>query len=312
MPKISAADIATKVQALYKPKSKDRDIITTGGSLKRPTKPEDFILAPKGHPWQTLTGLLGVPYNIVVQVAGAPDSGKSTLAGEIMAEAQRRGVYVILWDTERKFDKVRFEKHFGGKPEELNIVETTMIRKGAGAMLKYVNTIKELDPAAKILLVHDSVGGSISRSRAEREIDNEKSPQPGSEAVENSDYMRHVIATFDKYPDSTALLLINQMTMKIGPMPGKSRSGGEKISFHSSLIVEMTRVQDLTKVVKGIKVKEGIISRAKIAKNHLSQNELSVHEMRIKITAKGWQLLDIVEEGEESNEDEEADSSSDS
>ena len=307
MAKINAAAIAAKVQALYKPKSKDRDIIATGANLKRPSKPEDFVLAPKGHPWQTLTGLLGIPYGIIAQVAGAPDSGKSTLAGQIMAEAQRNGVYVVLWDTERKFDAVRFDKHFKGNSKELLVVETTMIRKGAGAMLKYVAAIKEADPNARILLVHDSVGGSISRSRADRDIDDEKNPQPGSEAVENSDYMRHIVATFDKYPDSIALLLINQMTMKIGPMPGKSRSGGEKISFHSSIIVEMTRVQDLTKVVKGVKVKEGIISRAKIAKNHLSQSELSVHEMRVKVTAAGWQPMTL----EENDNDEEAESSTD-
>lgn len=295
MAKISAADIAAKVQGLYKPKSKDREMIGTGANLKRPTNPEDFSLAPKGHPWTKLTGLLGLPWDMIVQVAGAPDSGKSTVAGQFMAEAQRNGVYVILWDTEKKFDRLRYEKHFGGNADDINIVATTIIRKGAGAMFKYVNMIKQADPSAKILLVHDSVGGSVSRARAEREMDDDKNAQPGSEAVENSDYMRHVIATMDKYPGSIALLLINQMTMKIGPIPGKSRSGGEKISFHSSMIIEMTRIQDLTKIVKGVKVKEGIISRAKIAKNHLSQTDLSVQEMRVKITAAGWSEVSTAE-----------------
>lgn len=288
MAKLSAAEIAKKVQQLYKPKDPNKDIIATGATLKRPTNPEDFILADENSPWKTLTGLLGVPFDMIVQIAGAPDSGKSSIAGQFMAWAQQQGCYVILWDTERKFDKVRFEKHFGGKADELNVVNTTIIRKGAGAMFKYIKTIMDADPDAKILLVHDSVGGSVSRARAERELDDERNAQPGSEAVENSEYMRHVIATFDKYPGRLALILINQMTMKIGPMPGKSRSGGEKISFHSSMIIEMTRVMDLTKITKGVKVKTGIISRAKIAKNHLSQTENSVHEMRVKVTAKGW------------------------
>lgn len=288
MAKISAADIAAKVQGLYDKKDKSRNIIGTGATLKRPTKPEDFICAPEGHPWQALTGLMGIPFDTIVQVAGAPDSGKSTVAGQFMAAAQKQGVYVILWDVEKKFDKIRFEKHFGGNPDEINTVTTTTIRKGAGAMFKYVNTIISNDPHARVLIVHDSVGGSVSRARAEREMDDEKNPQPGSEAVENSDYMRHVIATFDKYEGQLALLLINQMTDKIGPMPGKSRSGGNKISFHSSLIVEMTRVSDITKVVKGVKMKTGIISRAKIAKNHLSLTENSVHEMRVQVDASGW------------------------
>lgn len=288
MAKISAADIAKKVQGLYNPKDKSRDIIATGTTLKRPTEDTDFVLAPEGHPWRVLTGLKGLPYDVITQIAGAPDSGKSTIAGQFAAWAQKQGVYVILWDTEKKFDKVRFEKHFGGKAADLNIVATTMIRKGAGAVFKYINTIVEMDPKAKILVIHDSVGGSVSRARAEREMDDDRNAQPGSEAVENSDYMRHVVATFDKHEGKIAYLLINQMTMKIGPMPGKSRSGGEKISFHSSMIIEMTRVQDLTKVTKGVKVKTGIISRAKIAKNHLSQTENSVHEMRVMVDATGW------------------------
>lgn len=288
MSKLTAAELAKKVRALYNPKDKSKDIIVTGDTLKRPTNPEDFILAPESHPWRELTGLMGLPFDIITQVAGAPDSGKSTLAGQFMAWAQEQGIYVILWDTEKKFDKVRYEKHFKGKATDLSVVATTTIRKGAGAVFKYINTIMTSDPKAKVLVVHDSVGGSVSRARAEREIDDEKNPQPGSEAVENSDYMRHVVAHIDKYEGAIAYLLINQMTDKIGPMPGKSRSGGNKISFHSSMIIEMTRIQDLTKVQKGVKVKTGIISRAKIAKNHLSQTENSVHEMRILVDAKGW------------------------
>lgn len=299
MAKISAADIAKKAQLLYDKKDKNKDVIGTGANLKRPTDDADFILLPESHPWRSLTGLKGLPFGYIIQVAGAPDSGKSTIAGEFMAEAQKQGIYVILWDTERKFDKVRFESQFGGKAEELNVVYTTVIRKGAGAVLKIVSTIMDMDKDAKILIVHDSVGGSVSRARADREMDDEKNAQPGSEAVENSDYMRHVVATIDKYDGNVCLLLINQMTMKIGPMPGKSRTGGEKISFHSSMIVEMTRVQDLTKIVKGVKVKTGIISRAKIAKNHLSQTDNSVHEMRVLVDAAGWHFTEVSDEGED-------------
>jgi RecA/RadA recombinase len=288
MAKISAETIVASVRKLYKPKDKNQDIIVTGATLKRPTNPEDFILAPEDHPWRKLTGLMGLPFDIILQVAGAPDSGKSSLAGQFAAWAQQQCVYVVLWDTEKKFDKVRFEKHFGGKADELNIVATTIIRKGAGAVFKYINAILSLDTAARILVIHDSVGGSVSRARAEQEIDDEKNAQPATEAVENSAYMKHVVAMFDKYEGRIAYLLINQMTQKIGPMPGKSRTGGEKISFHSSMIIEMTRMKDLTKETKGVKVKTGIVSRAKIAKNHLSQSENSVHEMPIVVDAKGW------------------------
>ncbi len=302
MSKLNLKDIVDKVQSLYAPKDASRDMIMTGATLKRPTKPEDFVLAPKGHPWKKLTGLLGLPYDSIVQIAGAYDSGKSTLAGEFMAEAQRQNVYVILGDSEKKFDMTRYNKHFKGNAAELLIVQSTMIRKLAGGMFKYIKVIKEADPTAKILLVHDSVGGSVSRSRLEHQIDDKKANQPGSEAVENSDYMKHIVALMDKYPGSISLLLINQMTDKIGfGQKGQSRSGGHKISFHSSLIVELKKIKTLTKVVDKTKVKTGIITRAKIDKNHLNQGENSVEEMNIMVTVKGWEETDFTFQKEESD-----------
>lgn len=294
MAKININDIVAKAQSLYGKDKTGASMLGNGTVLRRPTRPDEFVLSPEGHPWQQLTGLLGIPYDSIVQIAGAYDSGKSTVAGEFMAAAQKQGVYVILGDSEKKFDKIRFEKHFGGDASQLLVVQSTMIRKLAGGMLKYIKTIKEADQEAKILIVHDSIGGSISRSRAERDIDDEKSNQPGSEAVENSDYMKHIVATMDKYPGSITLVLINQMTDKIGfGQKGQSRSGGHKISFHSSMIIEMKKIKTLTKIVKGIEVKTGIISQAKIEKNHLSQSDTSVNKMNIMVTVKGWNLTDF-------------------
>lgn len=294
MKPINIQSVLAKAQALYKKDTKGAEMLCTGAALKRPTQPEEFIVAPEGHPWKSLTGLMGLPYGYIVQIAGAYDSGKSTVAGEFMAAAQKQGVYVVLLDTEKKFDKVRFEKHFNGSAKDLLIVQSTMIRKGVGGVIKFVDAIKETDPKAKILIVHDSVGGSVSRARAERSIDDEKNQQPGSEAVENSDYMKTIIANFDRYPDSISLLLINQMTDKIGfGQKGQSRSGGHKISFHSSMIIEMKKVKELDKVVNKVKMKTGIISQAKIVKNHLSQTDLSVAQMNIAVDAKGWHSTDF-------------------
>lgn len=294
MAKIDVNKIVESARALYGKDKTGAAMLATGTVLRRPTKPEEFVLAPKDHPWGKVTGLLGIPYDSIVQLAGRYDSGKSTVAGEFMAAAQKQGVYVILGDSEKKFDKNRFDKQFGGDSGQLLVVQSTMIRKLAGGMLKYVKTIKEADPAGKILLVHDSIGGSVSRSRAEREIDDDKSNQPGSEAVENSDYMKHVVATMDKYPGSIAMILINQMTDKIGfGQKGQSRSGGHKISFHSSLILELKKIKTLTKQVNKVETKVGIITEVKVDKNHLSSGEFSVNKMNVMVTAKGWQETDF-------------------
>ncbi len=109
----------------------------------------------------------------------------------------------------------------------------------------------------------------------------------------------------DKYPGSIVLLLVNQMTDKIGfGQKGQSRSGGHKISFHSSLILEFKKIKTLVKKVKGKEVKTGIITQVKIDKNHLSQTENSVNKMNLLVDAKGWHTTDFSFDKEDTDESE--------
>ncbi len=290
MSKLNLQDIVKKTQALYGKDKQGAAMIATGSTLTRPTKPEEFVVLPKDHPWQELTGLMGLPFNYIVQIAGAYDSGKSTIASEFMVAAQKQNVYVVQIDAEKKFDKIRFAA-IGGNPDDLLLVVSTTIRKAAGGAFKYIKTLKEADPNCKILLVHDSIGGSVSKARAERDIDDEKENQPASEAVENSNYMKHIIALIDKYPNSIAVLLLNQMSDKIGfGQKGQSRSGGHKISFHSSLILELKKIKTLTKVVNKVERKLGIITQVKIDKSHFQQG---VYKMNIMVDATGWKETDF-------------------
>lgn len=300
---VDVAKVLAAAQSLY---GKDKDaakIMATGNALYRPTKPEEFIVAPEGHVWRRLTGLMGIPFGYIIQVAGAPDSGKSTIAMEFMVWAQQQGVYVILLDVEKKFDSSRFIK-MGGDPAKLLIIQTTAIRKGAGAIQKFIHAIKATDPGAKILAVHDSVGGSISRARAEKAIDDEKDKQPGAEAVENSDYMKTMVAMLDKYPGSISLFLLNQMTDKIGfGQKGQSRSGGHKITFFCSIIIEMKQIKVVTKKIAKVEVKTGIISQAKVFKTHLGQDENSVYKLNVQVDSKGWHETDFTFEKPEDAEE---------
>ena len=92
----------------------------------------------------------------------------------------------------------------------------------------------------------------------------------------------------NKYPDSIAVVMANQVYAKIGFMQhGDKESGGKKIEFHSSLIVQLKRLKVLTKTVKGLKTKYGILTRAIVTKNHLSQSETSLHQLDFEITASG-------------------------
>lgn len=300
MTKIDLNKIVKDMRKLYDKDKKVQTIISTGADIKQSYTNEDVIPLPKSHPINQLTNLPGLPFNKIVQVAGKPDTGKSTFAGEVMASAQASGATVILFDSEDKFDANRFKNHFKGNPSEILMIKTNEILKGGELARRYITAVKEQDENAKILFVWDSVGGSQSRSHAERELDNEKHAQPGQDAKENGSLMKVLVALINKYPDTIAVYLANQTYAKIGFMQhGDAASGGAKIEYHSSLIVMLKRIKVLTKVVKGVTTKYGIISRATVTKNHLSQGETSVHQLDFKITANGAELTEAVEEDEE-------------
>lgn len=292
MSKIDVSKIVKEVRGLYAKDKKAQTIIGTGDQVKASYDEKDLVPLPANHPLCTLLGINGIPYNKIIQVAGKPDSGKSTCAGELVASAQRGGVQVIYWDSEDKIDSARL-KTFGAKPEDILLIKSNEILRGAEIARKYVTAVKEQDPDAKILFVWDSVGGSQSRSHAERELDSEKHAQPGQDAKENGSVMKMLVALINKYPDSIAVYLANQTYAKIGFMQvGDAAAGGAKIEYHSSFIVMLKRIKVLTKVVKGVKTKYGIITRATVTKNHLSQKETSVHQLDFQVTAAGAVIAD--------------------
>ena len=291
MSKIDVNKIVSDMQKLYSKDKKAQSIITTGNFVKQRYTQDDGIPLPPDHLLARLIGFPCLPYNRIIQVVGRPDTGKSTLATEVMVQGQNTNHQIILWDSEQKWDSARFLA-LGGKPEDVLLIKTNEILKGAELARRFITAVKEQDANAKILFVWDSVGGSQSRSHAERELDNEKHAQPGQDAKENGSVMKMLVALINKYPDSIAVYLANQSYAKIGfMMKGDAAAGGTKIEYHSSLIVMLKRIKVLTKVTKGTTVKYGIISRATVTKNHLSQSATSIHQLDFTITAEGALLL---------------------
>jgi RecA/RadA recombinase len=284
--KIDLSKIVSEMQSLYAKDKKAKAIIATGDHVRVIYTEKDVIPLPASHPLRIVLGLPGIPFNKIVQVAGRADSGKSTLAAEAIVSAQKSGAQVLLLDSEDKFDANRLTS-MGGDPSQILVARTNEILKGAELVRKYINAIKAQDPEAKILFIWDSVGGSQSRSHSERELDSEKYAQPGQDAKEVGSVMN----------------VANQTYAKIGFMQkGDAISGGTKIEYHSSLILMLKRIKVLTKTVKGQLTKVGIITRATVSKNHLSQGATSVHQLDFQVTASGVSISEMEVEDEDDDQ----------
>lgn len=304
MAKVDLSKIVSDMKQLYQKDKKVQSLICLGDSVKTEYTEYDGVPLSENHPLRVMLSLPVLPFNKIIEVAGRPDTGKSTWAYETMVAAQSVGIYVILTDAEDKLDASRFTK-MGGDPKKVLLIKSNETLKSGELMRKFIIAIKEQDPDAKFFYVHDSIGASQSRSHAERELDNEKHAQPGQDAKENSSLMKMFVALINKYPDSIAIYLVNQVYAKIGFMQkGDAIPGGSKIEFHSSFIVMLRRVKVLTKVSKGVTLKTGIISRATVVKNHLSAGKTSIQKLDFIVDAMGTNLAEGFEEEKEEDGEE--------
>jgi RecA/RadA recombinase len=292
--------------------------LSTGKTIVQSDDDKDYIVWTGGDHWQKLTHLKGLPFGRIVQISGKPDSGKSTHAASFMKFAQDQDVLVILWDSERKFSKKRFDDKIGGNSEQMVVVNTNKIIDGARAVAHAINAAKEQKKNLNILIVWDSVGASLNSTEDRDDETEDYSQQPGVTAKENAYTIRKFNKLINKYMNketgehSIAVLVINQTYANIGSV-GQTEKGGGEIYYLSSVIIQLGRKQDLTRVRQGEKYKYGIVSRAKVRKNHLFDGDECIAEMDLVISAEGVHLAKDIkkfddikgwDENEESDGDE--------
>lgn len=268
-----------------------------GDEITLSQDPEDYICSSDIDKfWKPLTGILGIPFGRIVQIAGKPDSGKSTAAMLTMKAAQEQGVTVALWDAEGKFDSVRYRDRMGGDPSEIPVAPSRNILEGVQQVVAYVKALKEMDPDHKVLIVWDSVGASINS--AEDEENDDYSKQPGVTAKEVSWGIRRFNQLIEKFRDkngnyTVAVLCINQVYANIGSV-GFKQKGGSELEYLSSLILEMSRKATLTRTRNKQKIKYGITTVARVKKNHLFGGDDCVAEMDLVVSASGIELANEI------------------
>lgn len=303
---LDIAELVAKAQGRFDKKKKGIAArMKSGDEIALSQNPEDYICSPEINKfWKPLTGLMGVPFGRIVQIAGKPDSGKSTSAMIIMKAAQEQGVLVLLWDAEGKFDSSRFRDRMGADPSQIPVAPSRNILEGVQQIVAYVKAAKEMDPNQKMIIVWDSVGASINS--AEDEENDDYSKQPGVTAKEVSWGIRRFNQLMEKYRDSDgnytiAVLCINQVYANIGSV-GFKQKGGAELEYLSSLILEMSRKGNLIRTKNKQQVKYGITTVARVKKNHLFGGEDCVAELDLIVSAAGIELASDVKKSNENDD----------
>ena len=270
--------------------------LSTGDKIILSDDLDDYVVSNEVKFWKPLTGIIGIPYGRIVQIAGKPDSGKTTTAMAFMKAAQEAGTLVILWDSERKFSAKRYKNSIGGDPSSILIVSSNSITEGAKQVSWYIKGAKEQNPDVKILVVWDSVGATLN---TKEDIDDEASDdydkQPGVTAKQVSWAIKKLNALIYRYRNeengkhTVAVCCVNQVYANIGSV-GSTEKGGTELYYLSSIILNLSRKKDLNRVRGGQKIKYGIVTRAKVKKNHLFDGEDCIAELDLVVSSDGIKL----------------------
>jgi recombination protein RecA len=201
-------------------------------------------------------GIGGVPRGRIVEIYGPESSGKTTLALQILAEAQALGGIVAFIDAEHALDP-GYAARLGVDIDEVLISQPDTGEQALEIcdMLVHSNAID--------VIVIDSVAALVPRAELEGEIGDSSI---GLQARLMSQALRKLAGSLSK--SNTTCIFINQLREKIGVMFGspETTSGGRALKFFSSIRLDIRKVDIIKKGTDPV----GNRVRVKVVKNKLA------------------------------------------
>jgi recombination protein RecA len=201
-------------------------------------------------------GIGGMPRGRVVEIFGPESSGKTTLALQVIAQAQKSGGMAAFVDAEHALDATYAQK----LGVDLDGLLVSQPDNGEQA-LEIVEVL--IRSGGVDVVVVDSVAALVPRAEIEGEMGE---AQMGLQARLMSQALRKLTGVVSK--SKTCLVFINQLREKIGVMFGnpETTTGGRALKFYASVRVDIRRIAS-------IKEGENVVggrTRVKIVKNKLA------------------------------------------
>jgi recombination protein RecA len=201
-------------------------------------------------------GIGGMPRGRVVEIFGPESSGKTTLALQVIAEAQRSGGMAAFVDAEHALDAAYAQK-LGVDLDNLLVSQPD---NGEQA-LEIVEVLIRSNGVDVVVV--DSVAALVPKAEIEGEMGE---AQMGLQARLMSQALRKLTGAVSK--SKTCLIFINQLREKIGVMFGnpETTTGGRALKFYASVRVDIRRIAS----IKDGDVVVGGRTRVKVVKNKVA------------------------------------------
>jgi len=201
-------------------------------------------------------GVGGLPKGRIVEIMGEPGVGKSSLALQVVAEAQKLNLICVYIDVENAMD-VKYAKSIGVQTDKLLFSQPNFAEEA-------IDIAEELIQTNQIgVVVIDSVAALIPKSELEGEIEDNT---VALQARFMSKALRRLSSIVSK--SGTVCIFVNQLRDLIGVTWGKKSDspGGKALKFYSSVRIEVIRIGS-------VKIGDNIIGnkiKAKVVKNKVA------------------------------------------
>ena len=201
-------------------------------------------------------GIGGLPRGRIIEVYGPESSGKTTLALQVVASAQKKDGICAFIDAEHALDPV-YAKNLGVDVDKLLVSQPDAGEQA----LEIADTL--VKSGAVDVLVVDSVAALVPKAELEGDMGDS---HMGLHARLMSQALRKLTSSISR--SNAMVIFINQIRMKIGVMFGspETTTGGNALKFYASVRLDIRRIGQ-------IKDKDQIVgnqTRVKVVKNKVA------------------------------------------
>jgi recombination protein RecA len=201
-------------------------------------------------------GIGGFPRGRICEIYGPESSGKTTIALQVVAQAQKAGGMAAYVDIEHALDPI-YAKKLGVDVDNLLVSQPDY-----GEQALEITSALIRSGSIDVLVV-DSVAALVPKAELEGEMGES---YMGVQARLMSQALRKLTGVVDK--SKTCLIFINQIREKIGVMFGnpETTTGGRALKFYSSVRVDIRRIA----AIKDGDTVVGNRTKVKVVKNKLA------------------------------------------